>query len=101
VEHSLPSCQGSGGGCVQSVTGVFVRQLSMYDDKSGIITHEGPNPRCFLDITIGGEPAGRIVCELYADTVPKTVENFRALCTGTSFSPYRDTREAGGIGPVI
>ncbi|KAJ4783786.1 Peptidyl-prolyl cis-trans isomerase [Rhynchospora pubera] len=41
-----------------------------------------PNPRVFFDITIGGAPAGRIVMELYADVVPKTAENFRALCTG-------------------
>ncbi|KAL2630121.1 hypothetical protein R1flu_014807 [Riccia fluitans] len=41
-----------------------------------------PNPRVFFDITIDGEPAGRMVMELYADTVPKTAENFRALCTG-------------------
>jgi cyclophilin family peptidyl-prolyl cis-trans isomerase len=40
------------------------------------------NPRVFLDITIGGQPAGRIVIELFADVVPKTAENFRALCTG-------------------
>jgi peptidylprolyl isomerase len=36
----------------------------------------------FFDMTIGGQPAGRVVYELYADTVPKTAENFRALCTG-------------------
>ncbi len=40
------------------------------------------NPRVFFDITIGGKAAGRLVFELYADTVPKTAENFRALCTG-------------------
>eukprot|EP00343_Euplotes_focardii_P007291 CAMPEP_0205819918 /NCGR_PEP_ID=MMETSP0206-20130828/2433_1 /ASSEMBLY_ACC=CAM_ASM_000279 /TAXON_ID=36767 /ORGANISM="Euplotes focardii, Strain TN1" /LENGTH=172 /DNA_ID=CAMNT_0053114035 /DNA_START=41 /DNA_END=559 /DNA_ORIENTATION=+ len=40
------------------------------------------NPKCFFDITIGGSPAGRIVFELYADTTPRTAENFRALCTG-------------------
>lgn len=36
----------------------------------------------FLDITIGGAYRGRLVLLLYADTVPKTAENFRALCTG-------------------
>ncbi len=35
----------------------------------------------FFDITIGGNPAGRIEMALYDDT-PKTSENFRALCTG-------------------
>merc|ERR1711898_10179 len=40
------------------------------------------NPRVFFDMTIGGQSAGRIVMELRADVVPKTAENFRALCTG-------------------
>lgn len=40
------------------------------------------NPRCYLDISIGGELEGRLVIELYKDIVPKTAENFRALCTG-------------------
>ncbi|KAJ4287083.1 cytochrome P450 monooxygenase 41 [Collariella sp. IMI 366227] len=38
--------------------------------------------RVFFDITIGGKPAGRITFELFNDVVPKTAENFRALCTG-------------------
>ncbi|KAL5788808.1 hypothetical protein ACOSP7_005757 [Xanthoceras sorbifolium] len=40
------------------------------------------NPRVFFDLTIGGQPAGRVVMELFADVTPKTAENFRALCTG-------------------
>ncbi|XP_063712735.1 peptidyl-prolyl cis-trans isomerase-like [Symsagittifera roscoffensis] len=39
-------------------------------------------PRCFFDIAIGGSKAGRIVMDLRADVVPKTADNFRALCTG-------------------
>ena len=38
--------------------------------------------RVFFDISIGGVPAGKVVFELYNDVVPKTAENFRALCTG-------------------
>ena len=40
------------------------------------------NPRVFFDISIGGQPAGRLTMELYNNVVPKTAENFRALCTG-------------------
>jgi hypothetical protein len=43
---------------------------------------EVKNPRCFMDISIAGEMEGRIVVELYASVVPRTAENFRALCTG-------------------
>ncbi|XP_039065751.1 peptidyl-prolyl cis-trans isomerase CYP40-like [Hibiscus syriacus] len=38
--------------------------------------------RCYLDISIGEELEGRIIVELFNDVVPKTAENFRALCTG-------------------
>ena len=41
-----------------------------------------PRPVVFFDISIGGVESGRITMELFSEACPKTVENFRALCTG-------------------
>jgi peptidylprolyl isomerase len=41
------------------------------------------NPRVFFEITIGDKAAGRVEMELFADTCPKTTENFLQLCVGT------------------
>jgi cyclophilin family peptidyl-prolyl cis-trans isomerase len=48
-------------------------------------------PRCFFDITADGQPLGRIVFELRTDIVPKTAENFRALCTGEKEFGYKES----------
>ncbi|KAK8072443.1 hypothetical protein PG996_005791 [Apiospora saccharicola] len=45
------------------------------------------NPLVFFDITLGGEPLGRISFELFKDVVPRTAENFRQFCTGESKTP--------------
>eukprot|EP00945_MAST-04E_sp_MAST-4E-sp1_P005255 g5255.t1 len=38
--------------------------------------------KVFFDMDVGGKHVGRITFKLYDDVVPKTAENFRALCTG-------------------
>merc|ERR1712080_777068 len=36
----------------------------------------------YFDISANGSKLGRVTFQLYDDVVPKTTENFRALCTG-------------------
>uniref|UniRef100_A0A182PNB3 peptidylprolyl isomerase n=1 Tax=Anopheles epiroticus TaxID=199890 RepID=A0A182PNB3_9DIPT len=56
-----------------TTTDVIKVQRAVYDPS---------NPLVYLDVKVGDESVGRIVIELRADVVPRTAENFRALCTG-------------------
>ncbi len=79
---------------MHSDTPKSIPKLTKYDYDMDVPTTDGnaailssapkecANPIVFFDVTVAGEPVGRIVMELYAHIVPKTVENFRALCTG-------------------
>ncbi|KAG9010307.1 peptidyl-prolyl cis-trans isomerase cpr6 [Tulasnella sp. JGI-2019a] len=50
--------------------------------EAKITADPSKRPRTYFDLTHGGRDIGRVVFSLYHDQVPKTVENFRALCTG-------------------
>ncbi|XP_036622570.1 peptidyl-prolyl cis-trans isomerase A-like [Trichosurus vulpecula] len=47
------------------------------------------NPSVYFDITVNNKPLGQITFELFADKVPKTAENFRALSTGEKGFGYK------------
>ncbi|KAJ2483375.1 cytochrome P450 cyp2 [Coemansia sp. RSA 2131] len=46
-------------------------------------------PRVFFKVSANAKPLGKIVMELRKDVVPKTAENFRALCTGEKGFGYK------------
>ncbi|CAJ1080309.1 peptidyl-prolyl cis-trans isomerase A-like [Xyrichtys novacula] len=47
------------------------------------------NPIVFFDIAADNQALGRVTFELNAEVVPKTAENFRALCTGEQGFGYK------------
>ncbi|XP_042162379.1 E3 SUMO-protein ligase RanBP2-like [Oncorhynchus tshawytscha] len=49
------------------------------------------NPQVYLSISADDEPLGTVTIELFSHIVPKTAENFRALCTGQKGFGLRNT----------
>src|SRR5262245_2645965 len=59
------------------------RVIPAADDYKPFYAVNPKNPKVFFEITLDGKAAGRIEMELFADTCPRTAENFLQLCVGT------------------
>ncbi len=61
---------------------LFCGVMSMTNASAQSAAEAKVTDKVFFDIEINGEAAGQIVMGLFGEDVPKTAENFRALCEG-------------------
>lgn len=66
---------------VVSIFVIFALSIAHREEEKVEVVQEITH-RVYLDVDIDKQRIGRIVIGLYGQVVPKTVENFRALCTG-------------------
>ncbi|KAM6448061.1 ranBP2-like and GRIP domain-containing protein 4 isoform 3-T3 [Liasis olivaceus] len=72
-------------------------QLSLSEQQKGHVSlaaelSKETNPVVYLEISVDGEPLGHVTIELFSNVVPRTAENFRALCTGEKGFGFRNSR---------
>lgn len=73
----------------EACTSTYARMSKQKSSKKSAKKPAQKNPKVFLDIAVDEKAIGKIIIELRADVVPKTAENFRALCTGEKGFSYK------------
>ncbi|NXD99660.1 RBP2 ligase, partial [Chaetorhynchus papuensis] len=72
-------------------------QLSLSELQKGPLSlaaglSKDTNPVVYFEVSADDEPLGHITMELFANIVPRTAENFRALCTGEKGFGFKNSR---------
>ncbi|KAG6962054.1 hypothetical protein JG688_00008803 [Phytophthora aleatoria] len=81
VDRTLETYSGREEELFQKLHERYVSDASLKERKKKFITKE-TDPTVYMDISIAGAPAGKIVMRLLKDEIPLASENFRCLCTG-------------------
>lgn len=58
------------------------RHTDSQSEAKNLENAEEVTHKVYFEVEINGKPAGRIIMGLFGKVVPRTAENFRALCTG-------------------
>uniref|UniRef100_A0A8C5TU20 E3 SUMO-protein ligase RanBP2 n=1 Tax=Malurus cyaneus samueli TaxID=2593467 RepID=A0A8C5TU20_9PASS len=72
-------------------------QLSLSELQKGHLSlaaglSKDTNPVVYFEVSADDEPLGHITMELFSNIVPRTAENFRALCTGEKGFGFKNSR---------
>ena len=68
---------------------IFAAAAILLTGITSLMAQDKKLPRVYFDVEADGKKLGRIEMELRSDVVPKTAENFRALCTGEKGFGYK------------